>query len=196
VPPDRVRLTAAETSLRRNRKLRLARPWASASGGGLHLARPQGSALASASEGGLRLARPQGSASTSTSEGGLRLARPQGSASTSTSGGIASSPDPDLVLRRSICLARPWARTDHATGVHHCPTPSQLRLWGNTTGVPSRLAPVTSNDGSPRASMTTAVLSPPTEAKRRQQGPSSPDNCASTGLKRSSDGHDTACTGL
>jgi hypothetical protein len=28
------------------------------------------------------------------------------------------------------------------------------------TGVPSRLAPVTSNDGSPRASMTTVVLSP------------------------------------
>jgi hypothetical protein len=29
-------------SLRRNRKLRLARPWASASGGGLRLARPEG----------------------------------------------------------------------------------------------------------------------------------------------------------
>ena len=48
----------------------------------------------------------------------------------------------------------------------------------------------TSNDGTTRASMTTAVLKPPTEARRRQQGPSSPDNCASTGLKRSSDGHD------
>jgi hypothetical protein len=33
-------------------------------------------------------------------------------------------------------------------------------LWGNKTGVPSRLAPVTSNDGSPRASVTTAVLNP------------------------------------
>jgi hypothetical protein len=32
VPPARVRLTAAESSLRRHRKLRLARPWASASG--------------------------------------------------------------------------------------------------------------------------------------------------------------------
>jgi hypothetical protein len=31
---------------------------------------------------------------------------------------------------------------------------------GNKTGVPSRLAPVTGNDGSPRASMTTVVLSP------------------------------------
>jgi hypothetical protein len=36
---------------------------------------------------------------------------------------------------------------------------------------------------------------PPTEARRRQQGPDSPDSCASTGLKRSSDGHDIACTG-
>jgi hypothetical protein len=38
VPPARVRLTIAKLSLRRNRKLRLARPWASTSGGGLHLA--------------------------------------------------------------------------------------------------------------------------------------------------------------
>jgi hypothetical protein len=118
-----VRLTAAESSLRRNRKLRVARPWASASGGGLRLARPQGSAPASASEGDLRLARPQGPASTSTSEGGLRLARPQGSASTSTSGGIASSPEPDLGLRRSLRLARPWARSDHAAGGTSLPYP-------------------------------------------------------------------------
>jgi hypothetical protein len=31
-------------------------------------------------------------------------------------GGIASSPDPGLGLRRSLRLARPWARTDRATG--------------------------------------------------------------------------------
>jgi hypothetical protein len=31
---------------------------------------------------------------------------------------------------------------------------------------------------------------PPTEARRRQQGPDSPDSCASTGLERSFDGHD------
>jgi hypothetical protein len=49
----------AKLSLRRNSKLRLTRPWASTSGGGLHLARPQGSASTSASEGGLRLARPR-----------------------------------------------------------------------------------------------------------------------------------------
>jgi hypothetical protein len=148
------------------RSLRLARPQgsapASASEDGLRLARTQGSAPASASEDDLRLARPQGSASTSTStsEGGLRLARPQGPASTSTSREIASSPDPGLGLRRILRLARPWAQTDHAAGVHHYPTPSQLRLRGNKTGIQSRLAPVTSNDGSPRASMTTVALSP------------------------------------
>jgi hypothetical protein len=60
----------------------------------------------------LRLARPQASAS----GGGLRLARPQDSASASASGGIAPSPDPGLGLRRSLRLARPWARTDRATG--------------------------------------------------------------------------------
>jgi hypothetical protein len=96
VPPARVRLTTAKFSLRRNRKLRLARPWASASGGGLRLARPQGSASTSASEGGLRLARPQGSASTSASEGGLRLADPR------------ARPQPRP--RRNRVLARPRPR--------------------------------------------------------------------------------------
>jgi hypothetical protein len=71
----------------------------------------------------LRLARPQGSAPASASEGGLRLARPQSSASTSTLGGIASSPDPDLGLRRSLRLARPWARTDRATEDASLPYP-------------------------------------------------------------------------
>jgi hypothetical protein len=93
--------------LRRNRKLRLARPQGSASTsaseGGLRLARPQGSA----SEGALRLVRPQGSASTSTSEGGLRLARPQGSAS----GEVSASPD------LGLGPTAPW-------GIHHYLTPS------------------------------------------------------------------------
>jgi hypothetical protein len=106
VPLDRVRLTAAKSSLGRHGKLRLARPRArtqprprktdSASpdpGLGLSLdigrrtpPRPtQGSDSASTSEEGLRLARPQGSDSASTSDDGLRLARPQGSDSASTS---------------------------------------------------------------------------------------------------------------
>jgi hypothetical protein len=36
---------------------------------------------------------------------------------------------------------------------------------------------------------------PLTEARRRHQGYDSPDNCTSTGLKRSSDGHDITRTG-
>jgi hypothetical protein len=98
VPPARVRLTAAKSSLRCHRKLRLARPQGSdstsTSEDGLRLARPQGSGSTSTSEDGLRLVRPQGSDSTSTSEDGLRLARPQGSASTSTS--EESPPRPTL----------------------------------------------------------------------------------------------------
>jgi hypothetical protein len=93
--PPRQRLIASHdqppsSSLGRNRKLRLARPHAPASGGGLRLARPQASA----------------------SGGGLRLARPPDSASTPVSGGLASSPDPGL--KRSLGLDRPWARTDRA----------------------------------------------------------------------------------
>jgi hypothetical protein len=156
VPPARVRLTAAESSLRRNRKLRLARPWASASGGSLRLARPQGSVPASASEDGLCLARPQGSASTSTSEGGLRLARPRARpqprpreesrprptpASTSTSGGITSSPDPGLGLRRSLRLARPWARTDHAVGGTSLPYPYLAQATGEQDRRPIQARP-------------------------------------------------------
>jgi hypothetical protein len=38
-------------------------------------------------------------------------------------GGIASSPDPDLGLRRSLRLARPWARTDRAMGDTSLPYP-------------------------------------------------------------------------
>jgi hypothetical protein len=63
----------------------------------------------------LRLARPQASALASVSGEGLRLARPQASALASASGGVTSSPDLGLGLRRSLCLARPQPRTDYAT---------------------------------------------------------------------------------
>jgi hypothetical protein len=61
---------------------------------------------------GLRLARPQASASGE----GPRLARPRASASASASGGVTSSPDLSLRLRRSLRLARPRPWTDYATG--------------------------------------------------------------------------------
>jgi hypothetical protein len=53
----------------------------------------------------------------------------------------------------------------------------------NKTGVPSKVTPATSNDGSPRAPMTSDRSQPPTEARQRQQGPCRADSCASTGLK-------------
>jgi hypothetical protein len=81
MPLDRVRLTAAKSSLGRHRKL--------------HLARPQGSDSASAPEDDeLCLTRPQGSAS-APEDDELRLARPQGSDS-------ASAPEDD-----ELRLARP-----------------------------------------------------------------------------------------
>jgi hypothetical protein len=123
VPPTRVRLTTAKFSLKRNRKLRLARPWASASEGGLRLARPQGSASTSASEGGLRLVRPQGSASTSTSEGGLRLARPQDSASTSASEG-------------GLRLARPQGSASTSTSEESRPRPTPALASGGVSASP------------------------------------------------------------
>jgi hypothetical protein len=63
------------------------------------------------------------------------------------------------------------------------PPASCLRLRRNKTGVPSKVAPVTGNDGSPRASMTSVALKPPTKASKRQQDPCHTDSCASTGLK-------------
>jgi hypothetical protein len=112
VPPVRAGLTAAESSLRRQRKLRLARPWASASGEVSASPDPRARPPASASEDGLRLARPQGSAPASASEDGLRLARPQGSA-LDLDPGRWSPPRPtlglglDLDLRRNHILTRP-----------------------------------------------------------------------------------------
>jgi hypothetical protein len=105
MPLDRVRLTAAKSSLGRHRKLRLARPQGSDSASApeddeLRLARPQGSASAPEDD-ELRLARPQGSDSALASADDHRLARPRGSDSTSTSedrldldlGGASASPN-------------------------------------------------------------------------------------------------------
>jgi hypothetical protein len=81
------------------------------------------------------------SASTSASEGGLRLARPLGSVSTSTSGGIASSPDPGLGPKRSLRLARPWARTDRATEDASLPYPKLAQATGEQDRRPIQARP-------------------------------------------------------
>jgi hypothetical protein len=108
-PQPREKVSASPDPRPRPREESHPRPTSAlASGEGLRLARPQ----ASASGEGLCLARSQASALVSTSGEGLRLARPQASAL----GGVTSSPDLGLGLRRSLCLARPQPRTDYATG--------------------------------------------------------------------------------
>jgi hypothetical protein len=71
-----------------------------------------------------------------------------------------AGPPPRRGLRRSLRLARPWARTDRATGDTSLPYPSLAQATGEQDRRPIWLAPVTSNDGSPRMTMTTVVLSP------------------------------------
>jgi hypothetical protein len=113
---------------------------------------------------------------------------------------VSASPDPRARTqprpRRSLRLARPWAQTDHVRGgVHHYPTPSWLRLRG--TRPTSHLArPSERVMMAPRVLRDDGSSQPPTEARRRQQGPVSPNSCASTGLKRSFDGHNATSTGL
>jgi hypothetical protein len=196
VPPARVRLTAAKSSLGRHRKLRLARPQGSdsTSDNGLRLARPQGSDSTSTPEDGLRLARPQGSDSTSTLDDGLRLARPRARTQPRPRTTVSASPDPRARTqhrpRRSLRLARPWARTDHVAGGYIITLPLASLGYGEQDRRPIWLAPVKQVMMTPRVLDDDGGSQPPTEARRRQQGPNSPDSRASTGSKRSSDGHD------
>jgi hypothetical protein len=198
VPLDRVRLTAAKSSLGRHRKLRLIQPQGSDSTStpddGLRLARPQGSDSTSTPDDGLRLARPQGSDSTSTPDDGLRLARPQGSDSTST---------PDDGLR----LARPQGSDSASTSEESPPRPTSgsyrprhrsaiitLPLassgYGEQDRRPIWLAPVKQVMMAPRVLHDDGGSQPLTEARRRQQGLDNFDSCTPSGLRRSSDDHD------
>jgi hypothetical protein len=62
--------------------------------------------------------------------------------------------------------------------------------YGEQDRRPIWLAPVKQVLMAPRVLHDNGGSQPLTEARRRQQGSDSPDSCASTGLKRSSDGHD------
>jgi hypothetical protein len=123
VPLDRVRLTAAKSSLGCHRKLHLARPQGSDSASApeddeLRLARPQGSDSALAPEDDeLRLTRPQGSDSASAPEDDeLRLARPQGSDS-------ALASDDGLRLAVPGARTRPRPRKTDLTSTSEEPSP-------------------------------------------------------------------------
>jgi hypothetical protein len=153
MPLDRVRLTAAKSSLGCQRKLRLARP--------------QGSAPVSASEDGLRLARPQGSDSTTTwktmnspspdprARTQPRLPKKTDSASPDPRARTqprlrktmdSASPDPRARTqprpRRSLRLARPRARTRHVTRKAIITLPLASSGYGEQDRRPIRLASV------------------------------------------------------
>jgi hypothetical protein len=153
MPLDRVRLTAAKSSLGCQRKLRLARP--------------QGSAPVSASEDGLRLARPQGSDSTTTwktmnstspdprARTQPRLHKKTDSASPDPRARTqprlrktmdSASPDPRARTqprpRRSLRLARPRARTRHVTRKAIITLPLASSGYGEQDRRPIRLASV------------------------------------------------------
>jgi hypothetical protein len=179
-------------------ELRLARPQGSdstsTSDDELRLARPQGSDSTSTSEDGLRLARPQGSDSASTPEDGLRLARPQGSDSTSSSEDglrLARPQGSDSALTSEELPPRPTSGSDrprHRGAIITLPLASSG--YGEQDRRPIWLAPVKQVMMAPRVLHDDGGSQPLTEARRRQQGSDSPDSCTSTGLKRSSDGHD------
>jgi hypothetical protein len=112
--------------------------------------------------------------------------------------GRRSPPRPTPGLGRSHNLARPqprpqekspprptWAsdRLRYRGYIITLPLASCLRLRRNKTGVPSKVTPVTGNDGSPRAPMTSDCSQPPTEARKRQQHHCRTASYASIGLK-------------
>jgi hypothetical protein len=120
------------------------------------------------------LARPRGSDSTTATEDRLDLDLDLGGASTSPNLGRGPTT---------------------STGGAIITLPQADSGYGEQDRRPIWLAPPDRQWWRPARSVTTAALSPLTEARGRQQGLDSPDSCPSARLQRSSDGHDTTRTG-
>jgi hypothetical protein len=107
---------------------------------------------------------------------------------------VSASPDPRVRTqprpRRSHCLARPQARTDHVTRGASITLPLASSGYGEQDRRPIWLAPVKQAMMAPRVLHDDGSYQPLTEARRRQQGSDSPDSFTSIGPKRSSDSHD------
>jgi hypothetical protein len=107
---------------------------------------------------------------------------------------VSASPNPRARTqsqpRRSYRLARPRARTDHVTRGPIITLPLASSGYGEQGWRPIWLALVKQVMMAPRVLHDDGGSQPLTEARRRQQGSNSPDNCTSTRLKCSSDGHD------
>ena len=135
--------------------------------------------------------RPQTTVSASPDPRARTQPRPRTTVSASADPRARTQPRP----RRNHRFARPWARADHATRGAIITLPLASPGYGEQDRRPIWLAPVKQVMMAPRVLHDDGGSQPPTEARRRQQGPDSPDSCASTGLKRSFDGHDITCTG-
>jgi hypothetical protein len=191
-------MTAAKSSLGRHRKLRLARP--------------QGSDSTSTPEDGLRLARPRARTQPRLRKTVSALPDPRAQTPPRPWTTVSASPDPRARtqprLRKTVSaspdprartqprpqrshrLARPRARTDHVTGGAIITLPLASSGYGEQDWCPIWLAPVKQVMMAPRVLHDNGGSQPLTEARKHQQGSDSPDSCASTGLQRSSDGHD------
>jgi hypothetical protein len=71
-----------------------------------------------------------------------------------------SSPDPGLGLKRSLRLARPWARADRANRGYIITLSLASSGYKEQDRHPIWLNLVTGNDGAPRATMTPVALNP------------------------------------
>jgi hypothetical protein len=130
--------------------------------------------------------RPRTTVSASPDPRARTQPRPQTTVSTSLDPRARTQPQP----RRSPRLARPWARADPVAGGYIITLPLASSGYGEQDRRPIWLAPVKQVMMTPRVLHDDGGSQPPTEARRRQQGLDSPDSYASTGFKRSSDGHD------
>jgi hypothetical protein len=107
---------------------------------------------------------------------------------------VSASPDPRARTqpqpRRSHRLTRPRAQTNHATGGAIITLPLASSGYGEQDRRPIWLTPAKQVIMAPCVLHDDGGSQPLTEARRSQQGSDSPNSCASTRLKYSSDGHD------
>jgi hypothetical protein len=99
-------------------------------------------------------------------------------------------PTPGLGLNLDLGGATTLLRPTTPQGGAIITLPLASPGYGEQDQRPIWLAPVKQVMMAPRVLHDNGGSQPLTEARRRQQGSDSPDSCASTGLKRSSDGHD------
>jgi hypothetical protein len=122
--------------------------------------------------------------------------RPTPGLGLSLDSGRRSPPRPTLGVRLSLNLGGVIASPDLRLGPNHVTRGAIFTLplassgYGEQDRRPIWLAPVKQVMMAPRVLHDDDGSQPLTEARRRQQGSDSPDSYASTGLKRSSDGHD------